>query len=165
MYYAWCSELLNFGICRYHSVKFINHLFVKIIILYKPHPKKVISKNGSKMTFFYIPSDLFSWFCTKETQYTFSTRTPIKISWTFSSIIKNKNSLILYKWRKLKLHFVKSHFILIKIYIFLTHAHGLILYWRHFFWVPQPYTSPVHTFSKFQLLILYCDIFDILFNL
>jgi hypothetical protein len=39
MFYAWCCELLNFGICRHHSVKVINHLhlFVKLIISYKPH--------------------------------------------------------------------------------------------------------------------------------
>jgi hypothetical protein len=37
MFYAWCCELLNFGICRHHSVKFVNHLFVKLIISYKPH--------------------------------------------------------------------------------------------------------------------------------
>jgi hypothetical protein len=60
MFYAWCCELLNFGSCRHHSVKFINHLFVKIIILYKPHLKKVISKNGTKMTLFDILNDLFS---------------------------------------------------------------------------------------------------------
>jgi hypothetical protein len=60
MFYAWCCELLNFGICRHLSIKFINHLFVKLIILYKLHPKKVISKNGTKMTLLDIPSDLFS---------------------------------------------------------------------------------------------------------
>jgi hypothetical protein len=80
MFYVWCCELLNFGICRHYSIKFINLLFVKLIILYKPHLKKVIFKNGTKMTLFDIPGDLFSWFCTKETQYTFSTKTPIKIS-------------------------------------------------------------------------------------
>jgi hypothetical protein len=60
MFYAWCCELLNFGICRHHSVKFINQLSVKLIILYKPHLKKVRSKNGTKMTLFDIPSDLFT---------------------------------------------------------------------------------------------------------
>jgi hypothetical protein len=45
---------------RHHSVKFINHLFVKLVILYKPHLKNIISKNGTKMTLFDIPSDLFS---------------------------------------------------------------------------------------------------------
>jgi hypothetical protein len=37
MSYAWCSKLLNFDICRHYSAKFINHLFVKLIILNKPH--------------------------------------------------------------------------------------------------------------------------------
>jgi hypothetical protein len=58
--YAWYCELLNFGICTHHSIKFINHLFVKLIILYKLHLKNIISKNGTKMTLFDIPSDLFS---------------------------------------------------------------------------------------------------------
>jgi hypothetical protein len=80
MFYAWCYELFNFGICRHHSVKFINHLFVKLIIWYKPHLKNIISKNGTKMTLFDISSDLFSWFCTKEIQYTFSTKTLNKVS-------------------------------------------------------------------------------------
>jgi hypothetical protein len=40
MLYAWCCELLIFGICRHHSVKFVDHLFVKLIILYKPHLNK-----------------------------------------------------------------------------------------------------------------------------
>jgi hypothetical protein len=60
MFYAWCCELFNFGIYKHHIVKFSNHLFVKLIILYKPHLKKVISKNGTKMTLFDIPNDLFS---------------------------------------------------------------------------------------------------------
>jgi hypothetical protein len=50
MFYAWCCKLLNFGICKHHSVKFINHLFIKLIIWYKPHIKNIISKNGTKMT-------------------------------------------------------------------------------------------------------------------
>jgi hypothetical protein len=37
MFYAWCCKLLNFEIYKHHSAKFINHLFVKLIILYKPH--------------------------------------------------------------------------------------------------------------------------------
>jgi hypothetical protein len=36
-------------------------------------------------------------------------------------------SLILDKRRKLKLHLVKSNFILIKKWIYLRHVHGLIL--------------------------------------
>jgi hypothetical protein len=60
MFYAWCCELLNFGSCRHHSIKFNIHLFVKLIILYKPHLKKVISKNGIKTTLFVIFNDLDS---------------------------------------------------------------------------------------------------------
>jgi hypothetical protein len=36
MFYAWCYKLINFGIGKHHGPKFINHLFVKLIILYKP---------------------------------------------------------------------------------------------------------------------------------
>jgi hypothetical protein len=30
-------KLLNFGIYMHHDAKLINHLFVKLTILYKPH--------------------------------------------------------------------------------------------------------------------------------
>jgi hypothetical protein len=31
MFYAWCCKSLNFEVCRHHSAKFINHLFVKFL--------------------------------------------------------------------------------------------------------------------------------------
>jgi hypothetical protein len=37
MFYAPCSELLEVGIHRHHSIKFKHHLLMKLIILCKPH--------------------------------------------------------------------------------------------------------------------------------
>jgi hypothetical protein len=36
MLYALCNKVHNFGTCKHHGTKFINHLFVKLINLYKP---------------------------------------------------------------------------------------------------------------------------------
>jgi hypothetical protein len=36
MLYALCNKVHNFGTCKHHSTRFINHLFVKLIILCKP---------------------------------------------------------------------------------------------------------------------------------
>jgi hypothetical protein len=49
-----------------------------------------------------------------------------------------KICLILYKYRKLRLHLVKSKLILFKEQTHLTHLHGLILKGGQPFWVPQP---------------------------
>jgi hypothetical protein len=60
MFYAWCGKLFNFGICRHHNAKFINHLFVKLIILYKPNLNVKHIQKWIRMILFDIPSDLFS---------------------------------------------------------------------------------------------------------
>jgi hypothetical protein len=36
MLYALCNKVYNFGTCKHHGTRFIIHLFVKLIILYKP---------------------------------------------------------------------------------------------------------------------------------
>jgi hypothetical protein len=36
MIYALCNKEHNFGTCKHHGTRFINCLFVKLIILYKP---------------------------------------------------------------------------------------------------------------------------------
>jgi hypothetical protein len=36
MLYALCNKVHNFGTCKHHGTRFINHLFVKLIILCKP---------------------------------------------------------------------------------------------------------------------------------
>jgi hypothetical protein len=36
MLYASCNKVHSFGTCKHHGTRFINHLFVKLIILYKP---------------------------------------------------------------------------------------------------------------------------------
>jgi hypothetical protein len=33
MFYALCNKVDNFGTCKHHDTRFINHLFVKLIIL------------------------------------------------------------------------------------------------------------------------------------
>jgi hypothetical protein len=32
MLYALCNKVHNFGTCKHHGTRFINHLFVKLII-------------------------------------------------------------------------------------------------------------------------------------
>jgi hypothetical protein len=34
MFYALCNKVDNFGTCKHHDIRFINRLFVKLIILY-----------------------------------------------------------------------------------------------------------------------------------
>jgi hypothetical protein len=36
MLYALCNKVHNFGTYKHHNTRFINHLFVKLIILCKP---------------------------------------------------------------------------------------------------------------------------------
>jgi hypothetical protein len=36
MLYALCNKVHNFGICKHYGARFINFLFVKLIILCKP---------------------------------------------------------------------------------------------------------------------------------
>jgi hypothetical protein len=36
MLYALCNKVHNFGTCKHHGTRFINRLFVKLIILCKP---------------------------------------------------------------------------------------------------------------------------------
>jgi hypothetical protein len=36
IFYALCNKVHNFGTCKYHSTRFINCLFMKLIILCKP---------------------------------------------------------------------------------------------------------------------------------
>jgi hypothetical protein len=36
MIYALCDKVHNFGTCKHHVTRFINRLFMKLIILYKP---------------------------------------------------------------------------------------------------------------------------------
>jgi hypothetical protein len=36
MLYALCNKVHNFGTCKHHGARFINHLFVKLTILCKP---------------------------------------------------------------------------------------------------------------------------------
>ena len=36
MFYALCYKVYNFGICKHHGIRFINCLFVKLIILCRP---------------------------------------------------------------------------------------------------------------------------------
>jgi hypothetical protein len=35
MFYGLCNNVYNFGTCKHHGTRFINHLFVKLIILFK----------------------------------------------------------------------------------------------------------------------------------
>jgi hypothetical protein len=36
MLYASCNKVHNFGTCKHHGTRFINRLFMKLIILCKP---------------------------------------------------------------------------------------------------------------------------------
>jgi hypothetical protein len=36
LFYAGCCKLFYFGIYKHHGGKIVNHLFAKLIVLYKP---------------------------------------------------------------------------------------------------------------------------------
>jgi hypothetical protein len=36
MFYALCNKVYNFGTCKHHGTRFINRLYVKLIILCEP---------------------------------------------------------------------------------------------------------------------------------
>jgi hypothetical protein len=42
MFYALCNKVQNFGTCKHHGIRFINFLFMKLIILCKPQLLKIL---------------------------------------------------------------------------------------------------------------------------
>jgi hypothetical protein len=62
MLYASCNKINNFGTCKHHGIRFINCLFMKLIILYKPFLNIIRIQKGIKMTLFDISNDFFDEF-------------------------------------------------------------------------------------------------------
>ena len=57
MLYSLCNNVNDFGTCKHHGIRFIDHLFVKLIILCKPLLNVSHIQKGIKMTLFDIPND------------------------------------------------------------------------------------------------------------
>jgi hypothetical protein len=60
MLYASCNKIYNFRTYKHHGTRFINHLFVKLIILCEPLLNVRHIQKGIKMTVFDISNDFFS---------------------------------------------------------------------------------------------------------
>jgi hypothetical protein len=60
MLYARCNKEHNFGTCKHHGTRFINCLFMKLLILCKPLLNVSQIQKGIKMTLFDISNDFFS---------------------------------------------------------------------------------------------------------
>jgi hypothetical protein len=59
---ASCNKVHNFGTCKHHDTRFINRLFMKLIILCKPLLNVSNIQKGYQMTLFDISNGFFDEF-------------------------------------------------------------------------------------------------------
>jgi len=101
--------LLDVGICKHHRKISNNYLLVKLIILYNIYKDRSHVQNSIKLKLFDIPNDCFKELQVNIAHIIHSTKIPIKSSLIIFDCGDKSFILMLYKYRKLKPHIVKSY--------------------------------------------------------
>jgi hypothetical protein len=107
MLYALYNKVHNFGTCKHHGSRFINCLFMKLIILCYPLLNVSHIQKRYQNDIIWHFKWFFWWICAVKTKFTFPTKKSITFLKTSSIMIK-LFCLILCKCRKLRLNLVKS---------------------------------------------------------